>query len=45
MLDFLANWQDAFAFTVASWQAGLNMIPQLGWNQAVEAWAAHKVSR
>jgi len=35
----------AFVFYLASFQAGLNMIPRYGWNQAAETWAGDKVAR
>jgi hypothetical protein len=47
-MDFLTSasyWYDALAFMVISYQAGFNMIPQIGYQQAIEAWAGDKVSR
>lgn len=42
---FLQALPNAIAFSINAHQAGFNMIPQLGWKQAVEAWAASKVTK
>lgn len=46
MPDFLTDpnyWRDGMAFMVTFYQAGFNMIPQIGWRQAVESWSASKI--
>lgn len=43
-MDFIFSLNyDLWAFGYAQWQAGINMIPGLGYQQYAEAWAHTKL--